>query len=427
MLQASELQIVATALFALAVIHTFLVSKIQGIGNRFPEGSVGENLFHLLGEVEAVFGLWAGIFLVYVLVRNGSRESIQFLESQNFTEPAFVFVIMTLCSSRPILKMAENIIERISQILPLQRSLSFFLTTMIIGPLLGSFITEPAAMTVTALILLNRIYSQPISEKFRYALLGLLFVNISIGGVLTPYAAPPVLMVAGKWGWDLAFMFDHFGWRAIIAVICTSTMTAFLFRKEIKKISFSTEKNSEKKKERKIPAWVYFIHLLFLILIVSTVHHPMVFIGVFLFFLGVVKVTGEYQSSLRLREALLVGFFLGGLVILGGPQHWWLQPLLSYLDSFSLYLGATALTAITDNAALTYLGSQVEGLAETSKYALVAGAVVGGGLTVIANAPNPAGYGILNSSFGKEGIRPLNLLFAALLPTTIAFICFWFL
>ena len=58
----------------------------------------------------------------------------------------------------------------------------------------------------------------------------------------------------------------------------------------------------------------------------------------------------------------------------------------------ALFFGAAALTAITDNAALTYLGSLVEDISDQSKYSLVAGAVAGGGLTVIANAPNPAGF-----------------------------------
>ena len=88
-------------------------------------------------------------------------------------------------------------------------------------------------------------------------------------------------------------------------------------------------------------------------------------------------------------------------------------------------MGSTALTGIIDNAALTYLGSQVSGLGESIKYSLVAGAVTGGGLTIIANAPNPAGFSILKEFFGKEGISPFMLLVAALIPTLIAGLCFW--
>jgi Na+/H+ antiporter NhaD/arsenite permease-like protein len=124
---------------------------------------------------------------------------------------------------------------------------------------------------------------------------------------------------------------------------------------------------------------------------------------------------------------LLVAFFLAGLVVLGSQQKWWLQPLLINLDSTTVYYGATVLTAITDNAALTYLGSLVEGLSDEFKYSLVAGALTGGGLTVIANAPNPAGYSILKSSFHEGAISPLYLFLYAVPPTIIAIIAFRFI
>jgi Na+/H+ antiporter NhaD/arsenite permease-like protein len=97
------------------------------------------------------------------------------------------------------------------------------------------------------------------------------------------------------------------------------------------------------------------------------------------------------------------------------------------MSGAKLYFGATALTAITDNAALTYLGSLVEGISDELKYALVAGAVTGGGLTVIANAPNPAGAGILQSAkaFGGTGISPLGLFLGAVPPTLVAVAFFW--
>jgi len=149
-----------------------------------------------------------------------------------------------------------------------------------------------------------------------------------------------------------------------------------------------------------------------------------VFLGVFLLFMGVMSITEPHQDRLQLREAMLVGFFLGGLVVLGKPQSWWLGPLISSLSEYPLYFGAAALTAFTDNAALTYLGAQVPNLADSLKVALVAGAVTGGGLTVIANAPNPAGYGILKEHFGDAGVSPARLFLAALIPTAIAAFCF---
>jgi len=175
------------------------------------------------------------------------------------------------------------------------------------------------------------------------------------------------------------------------------------------------------------PVWLRGLHLLFLGLIVLMVHHPTVFLGIFLFFLGLTAITPEFQERLKLRESLLVAFFLGGLVVLGGLQRWWLEPLIRNLDTVPLFLGATLLTAFTDNAALTYLGSQIPQVSEPFKYALVAGAVAGGGLTVIANAPNPAGFSILRETFGPEGISPAGLAAGAAVPTLIAMACLWWL
>jgi Na+/H+ antiporter NhaD/arsenite permease-like protein len=92
---------------------------------------------------------------------------------------------------------------------------------------------------------------------------------------------------------------------------------------------------------------------------------------------------------------------------------------LSGLTQWPLLFGAIILTAFNDNAAITYLASLVPGFAPSLKYAVVAGAVTGGGLTVIANAPNPAGQSILAPSFGKNGISPLGLLLGAIVPTII--------
>lgn len=422
--QVSAIEISGTVCFVLALIHTFMVGRFQKLANRFPSGSIPENLFHLLGEVEVTFGLWAAVFLLFFASVDGPEAATDYLNSRHFTEAAFVFVIMAVCSTRPILEFARAAIAFFARALPLPRQMASYITITILGPLLGSFITEPAAMTVTALLLIDTVFKRSHSLKLKYATIGLIFVNVSIGGTLTPYAAPPVLMVAGKWNWDLAFMLQNFGWKAILCCALSSVLTAFMFRKELLALP---EIEKEKGANKRLPLWVAVLHFVFLLAIVVTHKHITVFLGIFLFFMGLYNVTREYQHSMRLREGLLVGFFLGGLVILGEPQTWWLEPVIMSLDSLQLYLGAIALTSITDNAALTFLGSQISGLSEVSRYGLVAGSVVGGGLTVIANAPNPAGYGLLNSYFGKNGIQPLWLTVAAIPFTVIAALIFWFL
>ncbi len=415
----TSLEIAATVIFVLALIHTFSVKVFQNWAARYPEGSVGDSLFHLLGEIEIVFGVWAAIYVGLRMFVSGVGDGVTYLESLNYTEPAFVFVVLSLCSTRPILFVAEKTIEWCSGLLPLNRPLAFYAVALTVGPLLGSFITEPAAMAVTALILYDRFYSKQLSPKLMYATIGLLFVNISIGGTLTPYAAPPILMVAPGWGWDLKFMVTQFGWRGAISCLISTVMVATAFRKEISSVEWTVSKN------KSVPVWVIGLHLAFLALTVLASHHMVIFAATFLFFLGLYKVTGEFQEDIKIKEGLLVAFFLGGLVVLGPPQRWWLEPLLIQAGGNTLFWGTTFLTAITDNAALTYLGAQVPNLSDVSKIALVSGAVVGGGLTVIANAPNPAGYGILNPAFKNGGIHPLYLLAGALPPTAIASICFW--
>lgn len=415
----SIIELTATVIFALAILHTFLVSKIADVAHHYPEGSMMRNLLHYFAEVEAVFGMWALIFIIFRVCVEGFSGAIHYLERLNFTEPAFVFVIMAMAGTRPVIKLAETVIISISKLIPLPRKMAFYFATLVIGPLLGSFITEPAAMTVTAIILLKNFYNKDMSLKFKFATIGLLFVNVSIGGTLSHFAAPPVLMVAGKWGWGLSHMFTHFGYKAAISCFISALTISFVFKKELS----GDFQLAENKNEAKTPAWITLTHVLFLALVVFTAHHMTIFLAAFIFFLGFTTVTGKYQDAVQVKSSLMVGFFLAGLIVLGDPQKWWLQPLISSLTDQVLYFGATALTGITDNAALTYLGSLVE-LSDSAKYFLVAGSVTGGGLTVIANAPNPAGYGILKDAFGENGISPLGILKGALFPTLIAILCF---
>ena len=420
---ASSIEILATVLFALAVLHTFAVHRFARWAHQYPKGSIAENLLHFLAETEVIFGLWAAALFVGIAALRGSlRDAVEYIDGLNFTEPKFVFVVMVVAATRPVVKLAEALISSIARMLPLRESIAFYFAALSFGSLLGSLITEPAAMTLLAILLKRRYFDQGISKRLAYATLGLLFVNISIGGTLTHFAAPPVLMVAAKWQWDSLFMLTQFGWRAAASCIVSTAIVAFVFRKELLQVAPAAHRTG------RIPAWLSVLHVLFLGAVVGFAHHPNVFFGVFVLFLGMVSATREYQDHLRLRDGLLVGFFLAGLVTLGSLQSYWLQPLIAGMSGPTLFFGATALTALTDNAALTYLGSLVEGITPELKYALVAGAVTGGGLTVIANAPNPAGVGILQTAkaFAGEGISPLWLFVGALLPTVVAVVFFWF-
>jgi hypothetical protein len=416
-LNPTAVQIVAAIIFAVAVLHTFSGKFFEGLAHRHPAHA---GIFHLLGEVEAVFGFWALVLIAFMAVAVGPQQSLEYLNGRNFTEPLFVFVIMVIAASRPILKVSLGCVDVVAKMLPMHRQVSTFFVALSLLPLLGSFITEPAAMTLAALLLRERFYNPGLSNRLKYLTLGVLFVNVSIGGTLTPYAAPPVLMVAATWNWDLMFMITNLGWRSAIAVIINALALTLIFRSELSRIPLIEKRDDE----NRIPVALVITHILFLGGVVLAAHHAVVFMGLFLFFLGIVTAYNRWQDRLILREGMMVGFFLAGLVVLGGQQQWWLQPALSAMSPTAVYYGATALTAITDNAALTYLGSLVEGLTDEFKLSLVAGAVTGGGLTVIANAPNPAGYSILKSRFDEEEISAGGLFAAAFVPTLVAIAAF---
>jgi hypothetical protein len=535
--------LVATLIFFLAIVHTFLTGKFMAISHRWEHqhetkikngeayrDSVhhGARLFHFLGEVEVVFGIWAGALVLAIVLFHDWSTAVNYISHKvNYTEALFVVVIMTLAATRPILLLADGIIRKIAGLLGGTLT-ARWLSTLTIGPILGSFITEPAAMTLSALVLGKNFFALGPSQKFKYATLGLLFVNISVGGTLTHFAAPPVLMVAGPWEWSTLHMLSHFGWKAVLGILLANGLYWLIFRKEIQKLENKFALVSLKEKIQKnylrrrdmdtmfdsivqevsqelgarntvyqeiekvirvsrerleqrflprlikqgyepesvhkafnerfeeimlrqmrrglpgflppeqkgpfidpdwdnrddpVPVWVTLVHLGFMAWTIVNAHHPELFIPGLLFFLGFAQVTQPYQNRIDLKPPMLVGFFLGGLVIHGGVQGWWIAPILGNLAEIPLMLGATLLTALNDNAAITFLSTLVPGFTDSLKYAVVAGAVAGGGLTIIANAPNPAGVSILKKYFNDE-VSPPAMLGGALIPTVIMLVLF---
>lgn len=449
---AEPFNVVAAAIFLLAIVHTFLAGRFRhwahvveerhahklrraattGPVARDEEGrpievSFWGQILHFLGEVEAVFGTWAVVLVAAITYAKGWGTALDYIGHRvNFTEAMFVVVIMAIASTRPVLRFAEQCLRAVAAI-GRGSTAAWWLTILIIAPVLGSFITEPAAMTIAALLLAQRFYELKPSKRFCYATIGLLFVNVSVGGTFTHFAAPPVLMVAGPWKWDMPYMFTHFGWKALVGIVLATLLYFVIFRREFAALDRARAEQKKAtgsgRETRPIPAWITVVQLGFMAFAVSVAHYPALFIGAFLFFLAFAQATAHHQNRLDLRPPLLVGFFLAGLVVHGGLQGWWIEPVLRSLGELPLFLGATALTAVNDNAAITYLATLVPGFTDALKYAVVAGAVTGGGLTVIANAPNPAGQNILQRYF-PDGISPLGLFVGALVPTAILGACF---
>ena len=455
-IEADHFNLAATIVFLLAILHTFMSPIFQKMAHKLekrhkekllqtkfriqhPEEkvpvSLASTICHFLGEVEVVFGLWIIPFALVCQHYYSMDDFLRYIDHDtSFTEPLFVAVIMVVASSRPIYRLAENTL-RLGASLGKGSPAAWWLSVLCIAPLLGSFITEPAAMTLSAILLGKKIYQLKPSPALCYATLGLLFVNVSVGGTLTHFAAPPIVMVAGKWNWDMTHMITHFGWKAIVGIVLANVVYFALFTKEFKRLAAVQRQNaaiegdvptSWEDRQDIIPFWVYAVSIFFLGWTVFFSHHPAIFIGGFMFFLGFTVATPQYQNHISIRVPMLVAFFLAGLLILGGVQGWWMQPVLQALSE----LGAEAtmgvasiLTAFNDNASVTFLSSTVPNLPESIRYAIVAGAVTGGGLTVIANAPNPAGQAILGKHF-KSGISAGALFLWALLPTIIMFLMF---
>lgn len=435
---------IALALFILSVIHTLSVHKIHAWarsieirqapkrrGHRW-ERSIPVQLLYFLSEVEVIFAFW-GIPLFFIMAAMYSWTiAFEYMNTRDYTEPLFVGVILSLAATRPILRAAEEAIKWCARWLGESLSAWWF-TLLTLGPLLGSLITEVGAMTLCALLLSRQFYEFKPSMKLSYATLALLFVNISVGGILTDFASPAVLVLAHCWHWTTADMFLDFGWKAVIGIVLSNALYWFIFRKEFalldekkKLLSASHFLHPIKQQEAPIPKWITLTHMIFIACIVAVSHYPAIFIAIFFFFLGFHQTTRSHQYPVRLVRPMLVGLFLAGLVIHGGLQGWWVVRILHSLSPIEVLGTAMLMTGFNDNTAISYLSALVPGWGDAYKYAVFTGVVAGGGLTVIANAPNPAGYAILGRHF-EGGIRPLRLFLGACLPTLILYLLFFFL
>ncbi|MDE3045332.1 MAG: hypothetical protein KGJ02_01615 [Verrucomicrobiota bacterium] len=411
-----------------AVIHTLLVDKIHAYArivetreaHRYPsaERSLFVQTLLFLSEVEVVFAIWAIPLFLTLAGYYGLSTALEYINTRDYTEALFVVVILSISSTRPILHFAEKIIRFLAR--GLGGSLSaWWFVLLTFGPLLGSFITEAGAMAITALLLSKQFYDHHPSNKLAYGTLGLLFTNISVGGVLTNFASPAVLILSHAWHWSNWDVFYTFGWKAVIGILLVNLAYWAYFRRELYELNLHKKPTPDHNGDHPPPVWIILAHLFFLALIVMTSEYPAIFFATFLFFLGFHQGTRHHQHSLQLVRPLLVGLFLAGLVILGGLQGWWVLQILQDLSPKEVLGVALGLTAFNDNAAIAYLSILIPDLTPAFKYALFTAVIAGGGLTVIANAPNPAGYVMLAKHFG--GSISAWRLFLAAFPCTMIF------
>ncbi|NJM38720.1 MAG: hypothetical protein HC845_13105 [Akkermansiaceae bacterium] len=257
---------------------------------------------HFLGEVEAIFGIWV-LALIAAMAAFYDLETVKnYMMNVNFTEPLFVVVIMALAATRPVLRFSETCLRFFAKF-GKESPAAWWLSILIIAPLLGSLITEPGAMTIAAMLLAKKFYRLKPSPQFAYATLGLLFVNISVGGVLTNFAAPPVLMVASKWELTSLEMFQNFGEKTILAILLSSGLYFLIFRRELNEMGKAAGDHDGDgigdlvETERKVPIFITLVHLGFMAWTVTFAHYPPLFIGGFLFFIAFSQATAHHQHD----------------------------------------------------------------------------------------------------------------------------------
>ena len=431
----------ATLIFACAVVHTFCYRIFLKLAQsihiqrhfklRESSKDIAKRIFSLLGEVEIVFALWLLPLFAVFYWQYGWKGLSDYIDNlayaqDKYSEPVFVMVVMCIAATRPIVVLASNFINFFAR-LGGKSVCSWWVSIMCVGPLLGSFITEPAAIAICAALLSDKFFAYKPSVNFKYATLALLFVSVSIGGALTQFAAPPIVMVARSWNWDMGYMFAHFGWKSALSIAISTAAFACFFRREFSKMEVfkrSSLKNTESVKAP--PNWITAVHVIFLFAAVAIMHYLVMEMFLLLTFIAFADITQRFQSPMRYRSPMLVAIFLGALVTHGTLQAWWLDPVLKSFDAHALFLGSVVLTSFNDNAAITYLASLVNGFTDEMKYFVVAGAIGGGGLTVIANAPNLVALSVLKADF-RTGISPLSLLKWAIFPTLTACSLFYFL
>ncbi|NGX60669.1 MAG: hypothetical protein K940chlam9_00136 [Chlamydiae bacterium] len=422
----------SSIIFGLAIFHTLLTPQLRKLSDRLDRRKKTQpdwwkhyhfysEIAYLLSEVEVVFGIWLIPLFIFFTIFEGWEAASSYLKDRNYSHALYIMVVLVVVGSRPIISFAERICEWVARI-GKDSPGAWWVTILTVGPLLGAILKEPGAMALSSILLSHKFYPYPVSSKFKYATLGLLFANVSVGGMLTTFSSRSLFIVADAWGWDWKFMLTRFGWKVVLGMGISTGFYYFLFRKEFKHAFPSTLPAHQK--EEPPPFWITLVHLIFLTLIVVTGENAPLFMGIFILFLGFWRATTFFQGALHLQSAILIGFFFASLILHGELQGWWITPLLQRLSHFAALEVSYLLSAFVDNAVVSYLTLEVPGLDEMKKYLLVAGAMSAGALTVIANAPNPIGHAILRRSFPGP-ISFLYLFFSALTPSLIYLSLFW--
>lgn len=430
-------EILTLIVFICAIIHTFLTPRLFLLSKKMAvkaeKGKKNWRIYHFCSEliyfaseVEVVFGLWVFPLIVAYPFFFSTKEVVNYINSHDYSAPFYFTVIMVIVGTRPILYFAEGLLEKLAK-LGKDTPAAWWWTIMMAGPLLSIILKEPGAMTLSAIVLAHKFYHYKPSLKFQYATLALLFSNISLSALLNPYASKSLFLISSELRWEFQYLFFQFGWKALIAILLNNTTYFFFFRKEFQKSNFPKKIPLRKKSRHAPPLWITIIHLIFVFLIAYNASYFPIFIAFFVIFLGFYRATSFYQDPLKLQPAILVGFFFASLMLHGELQAWWVSAIWNNLSPWMTLVSSTIFSTFIDDATLLYIFSKLpRPLFENSINYVIAGALSSGGLTIIANGPNLIGYSFLREFFGEK-ISFFPLFLAALLPTVINLLAFWFL
>ena len=172
-IELSPFNAVVTGIFALAIVHTFLAAQVSAWAHRVQhrhdearrhrglaaQPSLTAELLHFFGEVEVIFGLWAIVLFVAIVAHMGLADHHALLQRHGQLHRAAVcrrdHGAGLDATGRRVCRSGAGPRRRPGSG---ARPAAWWLSILTIGPVLGSFITEPAAMTICALLLGRQFY-----------------------------------------------------------------------------------------------------------------------------------------------------------------------------------------------------------------------------------------------------------------------------
>lgn len=397
-------------LFICAILHTlFAHCFFNNTKEKTP----------FFAELEIIFGLWCIPLILAICYTYGTAAAMRYLHDQNYNEALLMVVAMSVASTYPIIHLAERILKTSAKF-TYESPITWWWLIMSLGPLIGSLIKETVAMTISALLLNKYFFTANPSKKLSYGTFALLMLNVSIGGSLTNFGTSAITIAAKPWGWSTPFMFKTFGIRALIAILICNTLYFLFFRKEF----FNLKKIPPTGPEKEVPFYITLLHVLMLVWITLNKDNIVVVLGSFVLFLGFYQSTSKYQSVMDLKEPLLVGFFIASVIVLGGTQIWWVEPLLSRFNEIASMKLTIFLSAFTHNTTVSYMLTKIPNLTDHLKYALFSGMMIGGGLTLIGNGANLVAYALFKKHF-KYNVNLGTLFLYGLVPAIITTLIFY--